>query len=48
VASYKATNAPHWAMCIASYRPGGMTIKIIIYLPAFFVIVDSLFAHNVS
>ena len=48
VASHKATNTLHWLMRIALYSPGGMAIKIVIDLPAFFVIVDSMFAHNLS
>jgi hypothetical protein len=28
--------------------PGGMGIKIVVYLPAFFVIVDFVVAHNHS
>jgi hypothetical protein len=30
-------DALHWAMHIALYRPGGMEIKIVVNLPAFFV-----------
>jgi hypothetical protein len=48
VAAYEATDALHQAMRIAPYRPGGMGIKIIASLPAFFVIVDSVVAHNHS
>jgi hypothetical protein len=48
VVSHEATDVLHWAMRIAPYRPGGMGIKIIIKLPSFFVIVDSLVAHNHS
>jgi hypothetical protein len=35
-------------MCIAPYCPGGMAIEIVVDLPAFFVIVDSVVAHNHS
>jgi hypothetical protein len=48
VALHEATDAHHRVMRIAPYRPGGMGIKIIINLPAFFVIVNSVFAHNHS
>jgi hypothetical protein len=48
VALYEAMDALHWAMPIAPYRPGGMGIKIVVSLLAFFVIVDSVVAHNHS
>jgi hypothetical protein len=48
MASHEAMNALHWAMYIALYRPGGMVIGIFVDEPAFFVIVNSMFAHNVS
>ena len=48
VASHEATNALHWVMRIALYRPGAMAIKTVVDLPAFFVIINSIFAHNVS
>jgi hypothetical protein len=48
VALHEATDALHWAMHIALYRPGGMVIEIIIDLPVFFVIVDSVVTHNHS
>jgi hypothetical protein len=48
VASHEATDALYWAMCIALYRPGGMAVEIALNLPAFFVIVDSVVAHNHS
>jgi len=37
-------------MCIAPYRPSGMAINIVVFvdLPAFIVIVDSMFAHKKS
>jgi hypothetical protein len=46
VALHEAMDALHRATRIASYRPGGMAIEIVINLPAFFVIVDSVVAHN--
>jgi hypothetical protein len=48
VALHEATDALHWAICIAPYRPGGMAIEIVVNLPAFFVIADSVVAHNHS
>jgi hypothetical protein len=48
VASHEATDALLWAMGIAPHCLGGMAIKIIVNLPAFFVIVDSIVAHNHS
>jgi hypothetical protein len=48
VALHEATDALHRAMHIAPYPPGGMAIKIVINLPAFFVIVNSVVAHNHS
>jgi hypothetical protein len=48
VALHEATDALHRAMCIAPYQPGGMVINIVVDLPAFFVIVDSVVAHNHS
>jgi hypothetical protein len=48
VALHDAMDALHWAMRIAPYRPGGMAIKIVADLPAFFVIVNSVVAHNHS
>ncbi len=48
VASHEATDALHQAMHIAPYCPGGMAIKIVVKFPAFFVIVDSVVAHNHS
>jgi hypothetical protein len=48
VALHEATDALHWAMRIVPYPPGGMAIEIIVNLPAFFVIVDSVVAHNHS
>jgi hypothetical protein len=38
----------HQVMRIAPYCPGGMGIKTVISLPAFFVIADSVVAHNHS
>jgi hypothetical protein len=48
VALHEATDALHRVMCIVPYCPGGMVIEIVIDLPAFFVIVDSVVAHNHS
>jgi hypothetical protein len=48
VASHEASNALHRAMRIALYCPIGMATKIVVNFPAFFVNVDSMFAHNVS
>ncbi len=48
VALHEATDALHRAMRITPYRPGGMGIIIVVDLPTFFVIVDSVVAHNHS
>jgi hypothetical protein len=48
VALHEAMDALHRVMHIAPYRPGGMAIEIIVDLPAFFVIVNSVVAHNHS
>jgi hypothetical protein len=48
VALHEATDVLHWTMPIALYHPGGMAIKIVIDLPPFFVIVNSVVAHNHS
>jgi hypothetical protein len=48
VALHEAKDALHRAMRIALYLPGGMVIKIVVDLAIFFVIVDSMFAHNHS
>jgi hypothetical protein len=48
VALHEAKDVLHRAMCIAPYPPGGMVIKIAVDLVTFFVIVDSMFAHNHS
>ncbi len=48
VASHEATDAIHQAMHIALYCPGGMAIKIVVDLPAFFVFVNSDVTHNLS
>jgi hypothetical protein len=48
VALHKATDVLHWAMRIALYPPGSMAINIVVNLPAFFIIVDSIVAHNHS
>jgi hypothetical protein len=48
LALYEATDALYWAMRIVPYHPGGMGIKIVISLPALFVIVNAVVAHNHS
>jgi hypothetical protein len=48
VALHEATDVLHQEMRIAPYRPGGMGIKIVVNLPYFFLIVDSIVAHNHS
>jgi hypothetical protein len=48
VALHETKDAVHRAMCIAPYSPGGMVIKIVIDLATFFIIVNSMFAHNHS
>jgi hypothetical protein len=48
VALHEATDVLHQAMRIAPYHPGGMVIKNIVYLPAFFVTLDAVVAHNHS
>jgi hypothetical protein len=48
VASHEATDALHWAMHIAPYCPGGTGFEVIVNLPAFFVNVNSIVAHNHS
>jgi hypothetical protein len=48
VALHENTDVLHWAMRIVLYRPGIMAIKIVDNLPAFFVIVNSVVAHNHS
>jgi hypothetical protein len=48
VALHEATDALHRAMHIAPYSSGGMAINTIVDLPTFFVIVDSVVAHNHS
>jgi hypothetical protein len=48
VASHEALDVLHWAMRITRYPHGGMVIKIVVDLATFFVIVDSMFAHNHS
>jgi hypothetical protein len=48
VALHEATDALDWAMRILLYPPGSMAIEIIANFPAFFVIVDSIVAHNHS
>jgi hypothetical protein len=48
VASHEATDALHPEMRILPYCSGGMAINIVVNLPAFFVIVDSVVTHNHS
>jgi hypothetical protein len=48
VMMHKVTDVLHRVMHIAPYCPGGMAIKIIVNLPAFFVIIDSVVAHKHS
>jgi hypothetical protein len=48
VALHEARDVLHQAMHIAPYCLGGMGIEIVVNLPAFFVIVDSVVAHNHS
>jgi hypothetical protein len=48
VVLHEAMDALHWAMCTTLYCSGGMAIKIIVFLTDFFVIVNSLVAHNDS
>jgi hypothetical protein len=48
VALHEAKDALHQAMCISLYSPGGMVIEIVIDSATFFIIVDSMFAHNHS
>jgi hypothetical protein len=48
VVLHEATDALHQKMRIALYCPGGMVINIVVDLPAFFVILDSVVAHNHS
>jgi hypothetical protein len=44
----EAQDVLHWEMHPTSHHRIRMSIKIACDLPAFFVVVDSLFAHNVS
>jgi hypothetical protein len=46
VASSEAPERFHWAMCPTSYSLIRMVIEIASNLPAFFVDIDYLFAHN--
>ncbi len=48
VASSEVLDVLHWAMCPALHRRIRMVIKVASDLPAFFVIADYLFAHNLS
>ena len=44
----EAMDVLDWVMCIALYHPGSMAIEIVVDLPAFFLIVDSIVTHNHS
>ncbi len=46
VASSEARDVIHWAMRPALYRRIRMVIEITSTFPAFFVIIDSVVAHN--
>jgi len=48
VASNVALDMFHWEMHIVSYRCIAMAIEIASDLPAFFVVVDFVVAHNRS
>jgi hypothetical protein len=48
VALHEDKDVLHRAMHIVLYPPGGMVIEIVVDLATFFVIVDSMFAHNHS
>jgi hypothetical protein len=48
VASRKALDVLHWAMCLASYHHIRMAIEITSNLPALFVIVGFVMGHNRS
>jgi hypothetical protein len=48
VALHEAMDVLYRALRNTPYHPGGMGIKIVVNLPAFFVIVDSIVAHNHS
>jgi hypothetical protein len=45
VALHEAMDALYRAMHIGLYCPRGMVIEIVVDLPAFFVIIDSVVAH---
>jgi hypothetical protein len=45
-ASSKARNVLHWAMHPASYRHIRMVIENTSNFPAFYIVIDFLFAHN--
>jgi hypothetical protein len=47
VALHEATDVLHQAMCIAKHCLSSMAIEIV-NLPAFFIIIDSIVAHNQS
>jgi hypothetical protein len=48
VASSEALDVLHWAMHPALHRCICMVIEVASNLPAFFVVADYLFAHNLS
>jgi hypothetical protein len=48
MALHEAIDALHRAMRIAPYPPSGMVIEIVVDLATFFVIINSMFAHNHS
>jgi hypothetical protein len=48
VALHEATDALHWVMHIMPYCSSSMAINIVVDLPAFFVVVDSVVVHNHS
>jgi hypothetical protein len=48
VASSKAWDVFHWAMCTALYCHIRMAIEITSNLPLFFVVVDFIVGHNHS
>jgi hypothetical protein len=47
-ASNEALDVLHWAMCLASHHRIRTVIKVTSNLPAFFVVADYLFKHNLS
>ena len=47
-ASSEALDVLHWAMHPALHRRTYMVIKVASNLPAFFIVADYLFAHNIA